>query len=461
MGSFHAVRNGILVVCSAGNSGPSAGTASNVAPWILTVGASTIDRDFPSNVILGNNQIFQGRSFSSNTLPAAKYYPLIYAVDARAANVSTQNAILCLTGSLEPSKTKGKIVMCYKDGIFPDVEKSWVVAQAGGVGMILANQPNTTITPDPHFVPTSLVSLADSFSILSYITNSTSPVAYISGGTKTGGITAPVMASFSSPGPNAITPEVLKPDITGPGVNILAAYTEAAGPSIVGIDKRQVPFNIISGTSMSCPHVAGIAGLIKTVHPNWSPAAIKSAIMTSARTTSNIKRPIATDSLDNANPFNYGSGHIWPDRAIDPGLVYDLTTSDYLNFLCSIGYNQTQISIFTEEPYKCPSSNTSLLNLNYPSITIPKLSGTVKLSRTLKNVGNPGVYRVIVEEPRGISVNVEPKMLGFGKVNEEKSYQVTVKGVENVTGRNGYVFGGIVWSDGVHDVRSPLVVKKV
>ncbi|XP_065854154.1 subtilisin-like protease SBT5.3 [Euphorbia lathyris] len=460
MGSFHAVRNGILVVCSAGNSGPSAGTASNVAPWILTVAASTLDRDFPSNVILGNNQIFQGRSFRTNTLPAKKYYPIINSVDAKAANVSTENAILCLTGSLEPSKTKGKIVVCFRDGIFPDIDKSWVVAQAGGVGMILANQANSTITPDPHFLPTSLVSAADTFSILSYILSSKSPVAYISGGTKTGGIAAPVMASFSSSGPNAITAEILKPDITAPGVYILAAFTEASGPAFVGIDKRHLPFNILSGTSMSCPHVAGIAGLIKTIHPHWSPAAIKSAIMTSAKSTSNIRKPIATESLDKANPFNYGSGHIWPERAIDPGLVYDLSSTDYLNFLCSVGYNQTQISIFVEEPYRCPSANTtSLLNLNYPSITIPNLSGTVKLSRRLKNVGNPGVYRVRVEEPSGISVKVEPMKLKFSKINDEKSFQVTVKGMDNIIGMNRYVFGEIVWSDRVHNVRSPLVVK--
>lgn len=54
IGAFHAVKNGIVVVCSAGNSGPAAGTVSNVAPWMITVGASTLDREFQAIVQLRN-----------------------------------------------------------------------------------------------------------------------------------------------------------------------------------------------------------------------------------------------------------------------------------------------------------------------------------------------------------------------------------------------------------------------
>nr|APH81258.1 subtilisin-like serine protease A [Hevea brasiliensis] len=455
MGSFHAVKNGILVVCSAGNSGGQGGRVSNVAPWILTVAASTIDRNFASNVILGNNRLFKGLSFNTNTLPARKYYPLVYSVDAKAANVSALSAQSCSPESLDPEKVKGKIVYC----LHASVEMSWVVAQAGGVGVILADQlPQATISPQAHFLPTAHVSAADGLSILAYIYSTRHPVAYISGATEVGAVAAPIMASFSSSGPNAINPEILKPDITAPGVDILAAYTEASGPTSQSFDKRHLPFNIISGTSMSCPHVSGIAGLLKSLHPEWSPAAIKSAIMTTATTTSNVRQPIATDFLQESNPFDYGSGHIRPSRAMDPGLVYDLTTKDYLNFLCSIGYNATEMSAFADKPYNCPSKNSSLLDLNYPSITVPNLSGKVTLTRTLKNVGTPGLYTAHINAPEGITVKVEPMRLKFNKTNEEKSFKVTLRAEENAS--DFYAFGGLVWSDGVHNVRSPIVVKK-
>ncbi|XP_048225814.1 subtilisin-like protease SBT5.3 isoform X2 [Ricinus communis] len=350
IGSFHAVRNGILVVCSAGNSGPTASSASNGAPWILTVAASTIDRNFTSNAILGNKKILKGLSFNTNTLPAKKYYPLVYSLDAKAANDTFDEAQFCTPGSLEPSKIKGKIVYCVS-GFNQDVEKSWVVAQAGGVGMILSSFH--TSTPEAHFLPTSVVSEHDGSSVLAYINSTKLPVAYISGATEFGKTVAPVMALFSSPGPNAITPEILKPDITAPGVDILAANTEAKGPTSVRMDHRHLPFTILSGTSMSCPHVSGIAALLKSLRPDWSPAAIRSAIMTT---------------------------------------------------------------------------------------------------------GTPGIYTVRIRAPKGISIKIDPMSLKFNKVNEERSFKVTLKAKKNQS--QGYVFGKLVWSDGMHNVRSPIVVKK-
>ncbi|KAI9391548.1 hypothetical protein POPTR_007G102250v4 [Populus trichocarpa] len=464
IGAFLAVERGILVVASAGNEGPDPGIVGNVAPWILTVACSTISRDFTSNVILGNNKQYKvrsGVSFNTNTQPAGKSYPLINSVDAKAANVSSNQAKYCSIGSLDPLKVKGKIVYCTRNEDPDIVEKSLVVAQAGGVGVILANQFITEqILPLAHFVPTSFVSADDGLSILTYVYGTKSPVAYISGATEVGTVAAPVMADFSSPGPNFITPEILKPDITAPGVNILAAFTGASGPADVRGDRRRVHFNFLSGTSMACPHVSGIAGLLKTIHPDWSPAAIKSAIMTTATTISNVKQPIANASLLEANPLNYGAGHVWPSRAMDPGLVYDLTTKNYVNFLCSIGYNSTQLSLFIGKPYICPSHNNGLLDFNYPSITVPNLSSKATLSRTLKNVGTPSLYRVNIRAPGGISVKVEPRSLKFDKINEEKMFKVTLEAKKGFKS-NDYVFGEITWSDGKHHVRSPVVVKKM
>lgn len=74
--------------------------------------------------------------------------------------------------------------------------------------------------------------------------------------------------------------EMNQPDITAPGVSILASYAEDVSPTDLDFDHRRTAFNLESGTSMSCPHVSGVVGLLKTLHPDWSPAAIRSAIMT-------------------------------------------------------------------------------------------------------------------------------------------------------------------------------------
>ncbi|KAJ4847149.1 hypothetical protein Tsubulata_033676 [Turnera subulata] len=254
------------------------------------------------------------------------------------------------------------------------------------------------------------------------------------------------MASFSSAGPNTVTPEIIKPDITAPGVNIIAAYTEAARPTEFDFDNRRIPYITESGTSMSCPHVSGVAGLLKTLHPDWSPAAIRSAIMTMARTRDNTVNPMQTESSTQATPFNYGAGHIRPNRAQDPGLVYDLNANDYLDFLCSLGYNQSLIELVAGGLYECPES-VSLLNFNYPSIAVPRLTHSITLTRKLKNVGKPGRYTARVTEPYGISVIVDPKVLVFDKIGDERSFTVTLEAKWPGAAKD-YEFGHLIWADG-------------
>jgi len=102
---------------------------------------------------------------------------------------------------------------------------------------------------------------------------------------------------------------------------------------------RRVDFNIMSSTSMSCPHVSGLAALIKSVHPDWSPSAIRSALMTTAYTTyKNNKKLLDGASKKPATPFDFGAGHVDPVSALNPGLVYDLTVDDYLSFFCALNY---------------------------------------------------------------------------------------------------------------------------
>ncbi|GER29218.1 subtilase family protein [Striga asiatica] len=374
---------------------------------------------------------------------------------------------LCKPDSLDAKKVKGKILVCLR-GITDRVDKGWQAALAGAVGMVLANNEasGNEIIADAHFLPATHINYTDGLALLSQMNKTRSPMARI---TKTTTLLdtkpAPEMAGFSSLGPNPVMPEILKfscsqPDITAPGVSIIAAFSKVSGPTGEDYDTRHVKFNAESGTSMSCPHVAGVVGLLKKLYPKWSPSAIKSAIMTTARTLDNTWHPISNNSHSKATPFNYGGGHIDPNRAMDPGLVYDLRITDYLNLLCTFGFNQTQIKLLWDKAYACPKQNISLVDFNYPSITVPNLKGSVIMTRKVKNVGSPGTYKAFVQSPPGISVQIEPDELEFKSVGEEKGFNIKIQPKKHGC-RKDYVFGKLTWSDGQHNVTSPIVVKQI
>ncbi|KAK9683901.1 hypothetical protein RND81_10G173600 [Saponaria officinalis] len=462
IGAFHAVQNGIVVVLSAGNSGPDPGTVSNVAPWMITVGASTMDREFQSFAVLGNGKRFKGASLSP-ALPDKKLYRLMTGAQAKAANASAADALLCQPNTLDHSKAKGKIVACLR-GVNGRVNKGVQVSLAGGAGMILCNDKSTgnVISTDPHILPATHLTYTDGVSVFAYINSTaeaygtiTNPAAVLN--TKP----APYVAAFSSRGPNTITPEILKPDITAPGVKVIAAYSEGVSPTVESTDKRRFPFMVDSGTSMSCPHVSGIAGLLKTRYPKWSPAAIRSAIMTTARVKDNTGGLMKDATFEKATPFSYGAGHVQPNRALNPGLVYDLNTTDYLDFLCNLGYSKALIKSFHgKSPYKCPKQNSkaNILNLNYPSITVPRLAKPITITRKVKNVGSPGKYVASVGSIKGVSVTVVPSELEFKKIGEEKEFKVQIVPKKGASLKGVYVFGHLTWTDGKHHVRSPIVI---
>ncbi|KAL3632874.1 hypothetical protein CASFOL_025858 [Castilleja foliolosa] len=467
IGAFGAVEQGIVVSCSAGNSGPDPYTAVNIAPWILTVGASTLDRDFPANVILGDGSTYGGVSLYQGDSLGEKLLPLVYGADC--------GSRYCYSGSLDPKKVAGKIVICDRGGN-ARVEKGNAVHLAGGAGLILANLADSgeELLADSHFIPATMVGQIAGDKIRAYSRSDPNPTATISfkGTVISSNPPAPRVASFSSRGPNYRTAEILKPDVIAPGVNILAGWTGYVGPTDLESDTRKVEFNIISGTSMSCPHVSGLAALLRKAHPNWSPAAIKSALMTTAYNLDNTGGNItdlATGSESNA--FVHGSGHVDPNRALDPGLVYDLGIIDYVAFLCTIGYDSRRISVFTKEAssvdcdalgFKTPG------NLNYPSFSVVFHGddGVVKYKRTVKNVGKEvdAVYKVNVAAPPGVEVNVSPSELVFSEKEDTLSYEVTFKSSVNTMGMEivGSVkssFGSIEWSNSEgHRVRSPVAV---
>ncbi|KAJ4745334.1 Subtilisin-like protease [Rhynchospora pubera] len=464
LGSLHAVSRGATVVCSAGNQGPGDMSINNAAPWIVTVAASTIDRDYPSFLKLGDHHIIKASSQESESLPQNKLYPFISGSDAAAPGlVNVTQAKLCNTSSLDPEKVKGKIVVCMRDLEIARVQKGMTVKDAGGAGMVLVNNEywGDLIIADPHVLPATMITYNDSFTLFSYLKDTKNPKGNISPkDTRIGDQQAPAMAEFSSRGPSYVTPQVLKPDVTAPGVNILAAFTELVSPTGLDDDKRRTPYAFLSGTSMSCPHVSGVAGLLKAAHPDWSAAAIKSAIMTTARTKDNKHMPMRDLATGNeATPFAYGNGHVRPNRASDPGLVYDTKFEDYLKFLCTLGFNSTYLRGFTHDKhFDCPSKPMMLENLNYPSISVGTLNTTIVVTRTLKNVGPAGTYHVRVDAPPRVEVVVKPKVLVFPKVGEEKEYSITMTSRIKDKSQEGYKFGRLMWTDGKHHVRSAIVV---
>ncbi|KAL3840470.1 hypothetical protein ACJIZ3_025061 [Penstemon smallii] len=451
VGAFAATSHGILVSCSAGNGGPSPGSLSNVAPWITTVGAGTMDRQFPAYVSLGNGKKLDGASLYSGKSLYGSLMPLIYA-----GNVSiTSSGNLCLRGSLIPAKVKGKIVVCDR-GLNPRAEKGLVVKDAGGIGMILSNTDifGEELVADAHFIPTAAVGQTSGDEIKKYIFSEPNPSATIaSGGTQLGVQPSPVIAAFSSRGPNPITPDILKPDLIAPGVNILAGWTGKIGPTGLTEDARRVNFNIVSGTSMSCPHVSGLASLIKSAHPQWSPAAIRSALMTTAYNRyKNGERIQDLATGMPSTPFDYGAGHVDPVSALDPGLVYDATVDNYVDFLCSIKYSSSMIKIITKQDYSCKvDKEYSVGDLNYPSFAVPLQTAT------LTNVGNPATYKVnVLQETKAVKILVIPEVLEFSSPNEKKTYTVTFTANSMPSGTTG--FGHLEWSDGKHIVGSPIVI---
>ncbi|OIS99529.1 PREDICTED: subtilisin-like protease SBT1.7 [Nicotiana attenuata] len=456
VGAFSAMEKGIFVSCAAGNSGPYRFTISSEAPWILTVGASTIDRKIKATAVLGNNEEYDGESaFQPSDFPQT-LLPLAYPGN----DASDSFAKFCTPDSLNNMNVMGKIVLC-EVGNITRVNKGKAVKAAGGAAMILMNTETlaNTTSAEAHVLPVTHVSYADGLKIKEYINSTLVPTATIVfKGTIIGDDRAPVVAGFSSRGPNYASPGILKPDIIGPGANILAAWHISLENNI----NTNSYFNMISGTSMSCPHLSGVAALLKSVHPDWSPAAIKSAIMTTADILNLGLDFIEDQTYNPASVLATGAGHVNPSKANDPGLIYDIEPSDYVSYLCGLNYTDVQVGIILNRKVRC-SEITSILEgqLNYPSFSIQvRISSTAQTySRTVMNVGQAtSTYSVEVDSPPGVDVKVEPTTLVFSEVNQKLSYQVTFTPLATRPS-TGYYQGSLKWISDKHIVRSPIAVR--
>ncbi|KAG0488965.1 hypothetical protein HPP92_007776 [Vanilla planifolia] len=458
IGTLHAAKRGIVSICSAGNSGPDASTVVNLEPWVITVAASSIDRAFDAPITLGNAIVIQGQTVTPYKLKKNKQYSLIYAGDAEVAGTPKNVSGQCLPNSLAKDKVKGKVVLCLR-GVGLRVEKGVQVKRAGGAAIILGNglSSGDEIPVDAHVLPASAVSSHNVVAILSYIWSTVNPTASIGRATTVVGVSpAPSVTAFSSRGPNRLEPNLLKPDITAPGLNILAAWSEASSPTKLEEDHRHVRYNLLSGTSMSCPHVSATAALLKSVYPRWSSAAIRSALMTTASVSNNRGRPLIDASGGLAGPMAIGSGHLRPVHASDPGLVYEASYEDYLLFVCASTGTQMDPS------FPCSNNPPRPSDLNYPSVTVMVPSnGTVTVWRSVSDVGGGSAkYVVSIVDPPGVAVEIHPKALHFTTIGETIRFRITITAVKGNNRRKmGYETGSLTWSDGVHYVRSPIVVK--
>ncbi|XP_020249014.1 subtilisin-like protease SBT1.5 [Asparagus officinalis] len=442
-----------------GNAGPLANQVDG-APWILMVGSSVMDRRVRSIVELGDGREFYGESaYQPDNFPPTQF-PLIYPYGV----LKSEDSRKCHGNALKLIDITGKIVLCGANTDYKkNVEASDEVKKAGGIAIIVLSQAGmgNRTDADAFLHPASRVTYNDSKEIMTYFKQESNPTAAMKfDGTQFGGRPAPVVSSFSNRGPNPFNGNIIKPDVIAPGSNILAAWPTEVGPSHTGTDKT---FIMVSGTSMATPHVSGIVALLKHNHRHWSPAAIKSAIMTTAYTKDPDGNPIK-DQYDgeNAGVFTMGSGHVDPVAANDPGLIYDNDPHDYIRYLCGMKLTDSEVSTIAGGPIVCSQVQAiEPEQLNYPSISVylgaKLVSKTV--NRMVTNVGDANsVYTVKVDNPEGVDVDVDPITLTFNNEGEKQDFTVTLS-IQGVPPKVGKVSEGqLVWDSGKYFVRSPIAV---
>ncbi|MEO7071259.1 MAG: S8 family serine peptidase, partial [Nostocoides sp.] len=444
-----AADAGVFVSTSAGNSGDTVG-ASSVAhngPWEMTVAASTHSRGSSNTVTLGNGAVYHGVGVSAGIGPK----PLINSTDAVIAGGNPTAARLCLSSTtggndLDPDKVTGKIVICTR-GTNARVDKSQAVKEAGGVGMILVNTSDAqSLNADFHIIPTSHLNATDGSAVVAYAAAAGSAATATISVRDTTPVRAPEMAGFSSYGPAlAGGGDLLKPDITAPGVDVIAAV---APPGNNGNS-----FDADSGTSMSAPHISGIAALVIQAHPTWSPMWVKSALMTTASPLDNKGLPIQRSGHD-ATPLDYGNGHVTPAKAFDPGVVYDNDLTDWVRYGCGIG----QMQLVFEASVCQSSGSIEASNLNYPSIAVSGLAGSQTVTRTLTNTSvKASQYKPEVVAPAGFTAKVNVDKLTIPPL-QSRSFTVTF--TRTTATLDQWAFGSLTWSDKRgHSARSSVALK--
>ena len=455
-----ATKAGVLAVVAAGNEGPNLGTVGSPAggPWVITAGASTRDGessveamqiDTPSS-IAGKYAVREARF----TPPLADRDPieaLLVLVDDDDDTIdggsggTTSDACQALVNDAD---VDGNIAFIQRTGCrFDEMVKN--AADAGAVAALIYNNAGDPIVMHGESglsdIPALMLGQADGNLFRAELDAGNDVTAVLDKGfLLTTPDTGNVMATFSSRGPAPVA-NILKPDVTAPGVNILAGFSPDSVTTAPGEN-----FAYLSGTSMSTPHVAGVAALIREAHPEWSPSAIKSAMMTTARQDVQGSTGVAV-----ANPFDFGAGHIDPNKAVDPGLVYDVTADEFDAFACGTG--SPAVSDTRCEALADAGLSFAAEQLNQPSIAVAGLASEHTVTRRVTNVSDEaGAYTADVAAPPGMQVVVNPGSLSLGP-GESATFEVVM------TYETGpldlWRFGSLTWRSESHDVYSPIAVK--
>ncbi|SFS06669.1 Peptidase inhibitor I9 [Agrococcus baldri] len=430
-----AAAAGVFVSASAGNAGPGASTLDHAAPWYTTVAATSVP-NYEATVVLPGDVRLTGASVTVPMGEDAEVIsgPFIYAGDVPAADATAADAALCLPGSLDPAAVADTIVLCDR-GVNARAEKSQVVADAGGIGVVLVNVTPGSLDLDDHAIPTIHLDAEHRDQLLAAAQTPGTEVTFEPGNTSGVETPAPVVAGFSSRGPAvAEGGDVLKPDVSAPGVGIVAA-----GPNPAG---GEPTYRLLSGTSMAAPHVAGLAAIYFGEHPNASPAEVKSAMMTTATDT------VTDDGAPSTDPWAQGAGFVNTQSMLEPGLIYQNGTEDWYGYLRGLGYGL---------PDTWVGSAIDPSDVNIASIAVGSLAGTQTVTRSVTAL-EAGSYAASVTGMPGVDVEVTPSTIELA-AGETQTFEVTFTTTDAALGE--YSTGSLTWTSAAHTVRSPMAVRPV
>jgi len=431
-----AADAGVFVATSNGNSGPGAGTVGTPSgvPWITAVGATQDDGVFSLRLDVSGD-------LSDSYFALQGSGPVRFDTDYSGAMVPSDPLDGC---SAFNNSIGGEIALVIR-GACSFVTKYDNAAAAGASAIIVYNNGGDPITMSAPgtTIPGAMIATSAGEAIESTVSGGGSVTGTIGPGTAVS--QANRIAGYSSRGPNNGALDIIKPDVSAPGSAILAAESPFVSGEL---------FQSINGTSMASPHAAGAFAQLKQVHPEWSAAIARSALMTTAR-----QGLLKTLGSDPADPFDIGAGEILPSDAYNPGLAYDAGLFEYAAFSCENNYQ-----IFSDasceflESIGIPSDGS---DLNLPSIGIGALVGSQTITRTVTGVYNnrgKKIFHVSVDAPPGIDVSVSPSRIKLGK-DETADYQVTFS-VSGDTVMDEWTFGSLTWTDqgGIHSVRSPIAI---
>lgn len=322
MAFLSAVDAGIYVAASAGNSGPGPNTMGHLEPWVSSTAAAQHGRNGISFLLqvtgpepvpepLAPVVLNEGSNGVPHSATIPGDTPLVVSPGFDGGSDGCE--------AYAPGALEGAIVVIRR-GACPFSDKANNADAAGAVAVVIANNDTPGLIPSVPgtSIPVFGVNLADGNALRDFVWANPGATAMIGYPAVALPNTADALAAFSSRGP-AGNFDLVKPDVTAPGVQILAAD---AGETITGFEDL---YGLKSGTSMASPHQAGAAGLVRQARPDWTVPEVKSALAMTADPGVWLE-----DEVTPAHPFAKGTGRIRVDRAINAGLVMDETADNYL-----------------------------------------------------------------------------------------------------------------------------------